>query len=80
MIDNIFSGEKLARKIAFEVSDIPTALQFVDRGLEVAVAPYALVSSYGTGGKLATFTLRTHDASLPKWNIAMRGKTRRTLG
>ena len=76
MVDKIFANERLARATSFEVSDIPTALQFVDRGLGVAIVPHALARSFAVTGRIAILELRSLVHSLPNWNVVMIRKTR----
>ena len=59
MVDKTFADQKLVRNTVVEVSDVATALRFVERGLGVAVVPRALARSFAITGKIAVLKLRS---------------------
>lgn len=71
LVDQTFGQAHLTRHTAFEVSDISTALQFVQHGLGVAVMPSALARSFAPTGKIVTIKLRAESPAIPKWRIAI---------
>ena len=76
LVDQVFGQANLTRNTAFQVSDIPTALQFVQHGLGVAVIPSALARSFATTGEIVTIKLRAESPAIPKWRIAVVRKPR----
>ncbi len=67
LVDDSFEARGLARRVPFEVSDIHTLLDFVDRGLGVAMVPRH-VANKPQGARLVTVTL---PADAPRWEVSV---------
>ena len=71
LIDQAFAEHHLKRNTVFEVSDIPTALQFVEKGLGVAVVPSALARSLAISRELFALKIRTDSPKMSDWRVTI---------
>ena len=67
LTDAAFEARGLMRRVRFQVSDVHTLLDFVDRGLGVAIVPRH-VSNKPQASRLVTVAL-PHDA--PRWEVSV---------
>ena len=67
LADAAFESRGLMRHVRFQVSDVHTLLDFVDRGLGVAIVPRH-VSNKPQAERLVTVAL-PHDA--PRWEVSV---------
>jgi DNA-binding transcriptional LysR family regulator len=71
LVDHGFAQYHLKRTTVFEVSDIQTALQFVGKGLGVAVVPSALARSSADSRQIRSLRIVDQSPRFPKWRIAI---------
>jgi DNA-binding transcriptional LysR family regulator len=71
VVDQMFAEHHLQRNTVFEVSDVQTALQFVEKGLGVAVVPSALARSLAGLRRILSLKISNQDPSPPRWRIAI---------
>jgi DNA-binding transcriptional LysR family regulator len=71
LVDQAFAEHRLKRNTVFDVSDILTALQFVETGLGVAVVPSALARSFANSRELFALKIRTESPKIPNWRLAI---------
>jgi DNA-binding transcriptional LysR family regulator len=76
LVDRMFAEHHLKRNTVFEVSDVQTALQFVEKGLGVAVVPSALAQSYAGSHRIQSLKLSNQAPCPPKWRIAILRRSR----
>lgn len=67
LVDQAFASRGLARRVPFEVSDVHTLLDFVDRGLGVAMVPRH-VANKPQGERLVTVAL---PSDAPRWEVSV---------
>jgi DNA-binding transcriptional LysR family regulator len=71
LVDHGFSQYHLKRMTAFEVSDIQQVIQFVGKGLGVAVVPSALARSAANSRQIHSLRIADQNPRFPKWRIAI---------
>jgi DNA-binding transcriptional LysR family regulator len=76
LADQAFALYHLGRKTVFEVSDVQTALQFVGKGLGIAIVPSALARSSAESRQIHTLRISDQNLRLPKWRIAILTRSR----
>jgi DNA-binding transcriptional LysR family regulator len=76
VVDQMFAEHHIKRSTVFEVSDVQTALQFVERGLGVAVVPSALARSLAGSRRIVSLKISNQDPCPPRWRIAVLRRSR----
>jgi len=71
VVDHGFDLYHLKRTTVFEVSDIGTLLQFVGKGLGVAVVPSALARFLADSRQIHSLRILDQSPPFPKWGIAI---------
>jgi DNA-binding transcriptional LysR family regulator len=71
VVDQMFTEHHIKRNTVFEVSDVQTALQFVEKGLGVAVVPSALARSLAGSRRILSLKISNQDPWPPKWRIVI---------
>ena len=61
VVDQMFAEHHIKRNTVFEVSDVQTALQFVEKGLGVAVVPSALARSLAGSRRILSLKISNQD-------------------
>ncbi|GAA3860969.1 LysR family transcriptional regulator [Leifsonia kafniensis] len=74
LVDRAFSAAGLSRRVALEITDIGTAVQYVQYGLGVSVLPEFLLNE--TPG----VTVVRIDGDLPWWSVGVASASNRALG
>jgi DNA-binding transcriptional LysR family regulator len=77
LVDKVFAQHHLKRTIAFEVSDIHPAMQFVANGLGVAIVPSAVARSFKESGGGVVLRISRRDGRLPAWRVAILRSTKK---
>jgi DNA-binding transcriptional LysR family regulator len=76
VVDQMFAEHHIRRSTVFEVSDVQTALQFVEKGLGVAVVPSALARSLAGSRRILSLKISNQDPCPPRWRIAVLRRSR----
>jgi DNA-binding transcriptional LysR family regulator len=71
LVDHVFALYHLKRTTVFEVTDIEAALQFVGKGLGVAVVPSALARSSADSRQIHSLRIVDKIPEFPKWRLAI---------
>lgn len=71
LIDREFASRHLRRQIAFEVSDVQTAVQFVAKGLGVAIVPSVLARVYPKPASTVLLKIADRDPRLAYWRLGI---------
>ena len=71
VVDGMFAEHRVKRNTVYEVSDVQTALQFVEIDMGVAVVPSAVAGGLAASGRLRTLKIREEDPRPPAWRIAI---------
>jgi DNA-binding transcriptional LysR family regulator len=77
LVDKVFAQHHLKRTIAFEVSDIQPAMQFVANGLGVAIVPSAVARSFKESGGGVVLRIGRREGRLPAWRVAILRSTKK---
>jgi DNA-binding transcriptional LysR family regulator len=77
LVDKVFAQHHLKRTIAFEVSDIQPAMQFVANGLGVAIVPSAVARSFKESGGGVVLRIARRDGPLPARRVAILRSTKK---
>jgi DNA-binding transcriptional LysR family regulator len=68
----MFAEHHIKRNTVFEVSDVQTAMQFVEKDLGVAVVPSELARSLTASHRILSLKISNQDPYYqPKWRIAI---------
>jgi DNA-binding transcriptional LysR family regulator len=76
VVDQMFAEHHIKRNTVFEVSDVQTAMQFVEEGLGVAVVPSRLARSLAASHRILSFKISNQDPYPPRWRIAILRRSR----
>jgi DNA-binding transcriptional LysR family regulator len=76
VVDQMFEQHHIKRSTVFEVSDVQTAMQFVERGLGVAVVASELARSLTGSRRIRSLKISNHDPYPPRWRIAILRRSR----
>ena len=71
VVDQMFAEHHIKRNTAFEVSDVQTAMQFVEKDLGVAVVPSELARSLTASRRILSLKISNQAPYPPKWRIAI---------
>jgi DNA-binding transcriptional LysR family regulator len=71
VVDQMFAEHHIKRNTVFEVSDVQTAMQFVEKDLGVAVVPSELARSLTASQRILSLKISNQDPYPPKWRIAI---------
>ena len=71
VVDRMFAEHRVKRNTVYEVSDVQTALQFVEKDMGVAVVPSALALSLVRERRIRSLKIREEDPRPPLWRIAI---------
>jgi DNA-binding transcriptional LysR family regulator len=71
LIDREFSIRDLHRKTVIEVGDVQTEVQFVSRGLGVAIVPSILARAYPESPSLTVLTISDRQSQLARWRLGI---------
>lgn len=71
VVDQMFAEHHLKRNTVFEVSDVQTAMQFVEKGLGVAVVPSELARSLTASRRILSLKISNQDPCPPRWRLAI---------
>ena len=71
VVDQIFASRQMIRNTAFEISDEPTAVQFVEANLGVAIFPRALANLYAESRKICVIPIPPQTPKLPNWLVTI---------
>jgi DNA-binding transcriptional LysR family regulator len=77
LVDQIFLQHHLHRTIVYQVNDVQTMLNFVAKGLGIAILPSALAPLLFESGQLQLLQIVNQAPRLPKWRIAIVSRSRR---
>jgi DNA-binding transcriptional LysR family regulator len=81
VVDGMFAEHRLKRNTVFEVSDVQTALQFVEKDMGVAVVPSALARGLTAERRIRSLKISEEEPRPPAWRIAILRRVRqRGLG
>jgi DNA-binding transcriptional LysR family regulator len=72
VVDGMFAEHRVKRNTVYEVSDVQTVLQFVEKDMGVAVVPSALAGSR----QIRTLKISNRDPRPPTWRIAILRRVR----
>jgi DNA-binding transcriptional LysR family regulator len=76
VVDGMFAEHRMKRNTVFEVSDVQTALQFVEKDMGVAVVPSALARPLVAERRIRVLKIRGEGTRLPMWRIAILRRVR----
>jgi DNA-binding transcriptional LysR family regulator len=76
VVDRMFAEHHLKRNTVFEVSDVQTALQFVEQDMGVAVVPSALARPLAAERRIRSLKISNEDPRPPTWRIAILRRVR----
>jgi DNA-binding transcriptional LysR family regulator len=76
VVDGMFAEHRVKRNTVFEVSDVQTALQFVEKDMGVAVVPSALARPLVAERRIRVLKIRGEGMRLPMWRIAILRRVR----
>jgi DNA-binding transcriptional LysR family regulator len=79
VVDRMFATHPIKRNTVFEVSDVQTAMQFVEKGLGVAVVPSALARSLTASRQILSLKIRNQDPDPPRWRLAILRRSRQNV-
>ena len=71
VVDQMFAEHRIKRNTVFEVSDVQTAMQFVEMDLGVAVVPSELARALTASGRIRSLKISNQDPYPPRWRIAI---------
>jgi DNA-binding transcriptional LysR family regulator len=71
LIDREFMMRDLRRRTVIEVGDAQTEVQFVSRGLGVAIVPSVLARAYPESATLKTLTISDSQPAITKWRLGI---------
>ena len=71
LIDHEFTARRLHRFTAFEVSELQMAVQFVAKGLGVAILPSIAAETYAEPESLAFLRITNTTPAVAKWRIGI---------
>jgi DNA-binding transcriptional LysR family regulator len=71
LVDRMFAEHHIRRNTVFEVSDVQSALHFVENDLGVAVVPSALARSLSDSGRIVSLKIINDDPFPPEWRVAI---------
>jgi DNA-binding transcriptional LysR family regulator len=81
VVDGMFAEHRVKRNTVFEVSDVQTALQFVEKDMGVAVVPSALARQMVAERRIRVLRISDEEPRPPAWRIAILRRVRqRGLG
>ena len=81
LVDRIFAAHHLTRTTVFEINDEPTAVQFVEAGLGVAILPAALARFYAESRKICVIPITKSGSGSQKWRVlVVRRLQKSTMG
>jgi DNA-binding transcriptional LysR family regulator len=72
----MFAEHHIRRNTVFEVSDVQTAMQFVEKGLDVAIVSCELERSLTASRRILSFKTSNQDPYPPRWRIAILRRSR----
>jgi DNA-binding transcriptional LysR family regulator len=76
LVDRMFAEHHVKRNTVFEVSDVQTAMQFVEKGLGVAIMPFELARALTASGRILSIKISNQDPGPPRWRIAILRRSR----
>jgi DNA-binding transcriptional LysR family regulator len=76
VVDRMFAEHHVKRNTVFEVSDVQTALQFVEMDMGVAVVPSALARPLAAERRIRLLKISNEDPRPPTWRIAILRRVR----
>jgi DNA-binding transcriptional LysR family regulator len=76
VVDRMFAEHHVKRNTVFEVSDVQTALQFVEQDMGVAVVPSALARPLAAERRIRLLKISNEDPRPPAWRIAILRRVR----
>jgi DNA-binding transcriptional LysR family regulator len=76
VVDGMFAEHRVKRNTVFEVSDVQTALQFVEMDMGVAVVPSALARPLVAERRIRVLKISNEEPRLPMWRIAILRRVR----
>ena len=71
LVDQTFELEGLHRETRYEVSEVESLLEFVERGLGVAVVPFHLAHAAAQSPRFKVSALKPSKGPLPAWTIVL---------
>jgi DNA-binding transcriptional LysR family regulator len=77
LIDREFSIRNLHRKTVIEVGDVQTEIQFVSRGLGVAIVPSVLAGAYPDSSSLTVLRISDRQPPPARWRLGIVTRARR---
>ncbi len=79
IVDQVFVSRRINRITAFQLSDEPTAVQFVEANLGIAILPGALARFYALSRKLTVLPIAPQTPPLPRWLVSLVCRPQRSL-
>jgi len=76
VVDGMFAEHRVKRNTVFEVSDVQTALQFVEKNMGVAVVPSALARPLVAERRIRALKISGEGPRPPMWRIAILRRVR----
>jgi DNA-binding transcriptional LysR family regulator len=76
VVDGMFAEHRVKRNTVYEVSDVQTALQFVEKDMGVAVVPSALARPLAESRGIRVLKIGNRDPQPPAWRIAILRRVR----
>ncbi|MDE1161231.1 MAG: LysR family transcriptional regulator [Acidobacteriaceae bacterium] len=76
MIDREFAVRNLHRRTVIEVGEVHTVVQFVSRGLGVAIVPSVLARAFPESSDLKVLAIADRQPALTRWGLAIVAKAR----
>jgi DNA-binding transcriptional LysR family regulator len=76
VVDGMFAEHRVKRNTVYEVSDVQTALQFVERDMGVAAVPSALARPLAAERRIRALKISDEGPRPPAWRLAILRRVR----
>ncbi len=76
VVDGMFAEHGVKRNTVYEVSDVQTALQFVEKDMGVAVVPWALARGLAKERRIRVVKIRDEESPPPVWRLGILRRVR----
>ena len=76
VVDGMFAEHRVKRNTVYEVSDVQTALQFVEKDMGVAVVPWALARGLAGERRIRVVKIRDGEPRPPMWRLGILRRVR----